>query len=154
MIKMLGGEYWQRHKVSAPHIPAEGVRVEPHEGIPSQDFYIWRAELDEEYPTNPAQLTRVKLSRAHSRPGEPKSSLPQEEAAPKPRRKPKVGPIIEVLEEMYPPHGDVPDTLTDTQLIGKIERHRPKLEDTFSRDSVRRARELTRKAALAVAAKK
>jgi hypothetical protein len=134
MIKMLGGEYWQRHKVCAPHIPAEGVRVEPYEGFSSQDFYIRRTELDEEYPTNPAPLTRVKLSRAHSRPGEPKSSLPQEEAAPNPRRKPKVGPIIEVLMEMYPPHGDVPDEppRTDTWLLGQIETRHPELADTFS----------------------
>ena len=42
---------WQRRAVHAPHIPAEGVRVEPYE---EGRFIIWRADLDREYPTNPA----------------------------------------------------------------------------------------------------
>jgi hypothetical protein len=67
---------------------------------------------------------------------------------PKPRYKPKVDPLIEALKEMYPPHGDVPDTphKTDTQILGRIEKFRPELEDTFSPDSVNRARKLTREA--------
>jgi hypothetical protein len=87
--------------------------------------------------------------------GEPVSAPPQEETAPKPRFKPKVDPIIEVLTELYPPHGDVPDTphRTDEWLLGKIELRRPELEDAFSPDSVGRARKLTRKAALAASPK-
>ena len=51
-IKMLfEGSDWQRRTVHAPHIPAEGVRVEPYE---EGRFFIWRADLDKEYPTNPA----------------------------------------------------------------------------------------------------
>jgi len=75
--------------------------------------------------------------------------------APKIRHKPKVDPLIEVLTELYPPHGDVPDTphRTDEWLLDKIERRRPELEDTFSPDSVGRARKLTRKAALAASQK-
>jgi hypothetical protein len=69
--------------------------------------------------------------------------------APKIRHKPKVDPLIDALKEMYSPHGDVPDTphRTDEWLLGKIEQHCPELEDTFSPDSVGRARKLTRKAA-------
>jgi hypothetical protein len=70
---------------------------------------------------------------------------------PKRRRKPTVDPLIEVLKELYPPHGDVPDTpfKSDTQILGQIETRRPQLADTFSPDSVNRARKLTREAALA-----
>jgi hypothetical protein len=82
--------------------------------------------------------------------GEPVSAPPREETAPKPRFKPKVDPIIEVLKEIYPPHGDVPDSpyRSDEWLLGRIEKHDRELEDTFSPDSVSRARKLTRKAAL------
>ena len=50
-IKMrLAASDWQRRTVHAPHNPAEGVGVEPYE---EGRFFIWRADLDREYPTNP-----------------------------------------------------------------------------------------------------
>jgi hypothetical protein len=51
-IKMLlEAPDWQQRTVCAPHIPAEGVRVEPYE---EGCFFIWRADLDEWYSANPA----------------------------------------------------------------------------------------------------
>jgi hypothetical protein len=119
--------------------------------------------------------------------------------------KPPLDPLIEVLKEMYPPHGDVPDvpprtegmslqldagiggfelpvgqrpamrcedllvgnaaihklpsfsmtgaTRSDAQILGQIERGRPEFEDTFSEDSVNRARKQTRETALAASKK-
>jgi hypothetical protein len=68
---------------------------------------------------------------------------------------PPLDPLIEVLKEMYPPHGDVPDVpaRSDAQLLGQIERHHPEFEDTFSEDSVSRARKQTRGTALAASKK-
>jgi hypothetical protein len=56
---------------------------------------------------------------------------------------------------MYPPNGDVPDVpaRSDAQLLGQIARHHPEFEDTFSEDSVNRARKQTRGTALAASKK-
>ena len=64
---------------------------------------------------------------------------------------PPLDPLIEVLKEMYPPNGDVPDVpaSSDAQILGQIERRRPEFEDIFSEDSVNRARKQTRETALA-----
>jgi len=64
-------------------------------------------------------------------------------------------PPIEVLKEMYPPNGDVPDVPArcDAQILGQIERRRPEFEDIFSEDSVNRARKQTRETALAASKK-
>jgi hypothetical protein len=76
----------------------------------------------------------------------------REKTTPKRRSKPKVDPLIVALKELYPPYGDVPDVpfKSDTQILGAIEKRRPELADTFSPDSVNRARKMTREAALAV----
>jgi hypothetical protein len=64
---------------------------------------------------------------------------------------PPLDTLIEVLKEMYPPHGDVPDlpARSDAQILGQIERRRPEFEDIFSEDAVNRARKQTRETALA-----
>jgi hypothetical protein len=69
---------------------------------------------------------------------------------------PSLDPLIEVLKEMYPPHGDVPDVppSSDAQILGQIERRRPEFEDTFSEESVNRARKQTRETALVLAGSK
>jgi hypothetical protein len=74
---------------------------------------------------------------------------------PKRRRKPKVDPLVKALVELYPPHGDVPDMppKSDVQILGQIERRHPELKETFSEDSVNRARKLTREAALTASEK-
>jgi hypothetical protein len=68
---------------------------------------------------------------------------------------PPLDPLIEVLKEMYPPNGDVPDVpvRTDAQILGQIERCRPEFEDIFSEDSVNRARNQTRETILAASKK-
>jgi hypothetical protein len=51
-IKMLlKGSDWQQRTVCAPLIPEEGVSVDPYE---EGRYFIWRAGLDERYPTSPA----------------------------------------------------------------------------------------------------
>jgi hypothetical protein len=47
-LKMLDAADWQQRTVCAPLIPAEGVRVEPYE---EGRWFVWRADLDEHYPT-------------------------------------------------------------------------------------------------------
>jgi hypothetical protein len=49
-IKHFEGPDWQQRTVRSPLRPAEGVRVEPYE---EGRWFIWRADLDREYPTNP-----------------------------------------------------------------------------------------------------
>jgi hypothetical protein len=68
---------------------------------------------------------------------------------------PPLDPLIEVLKEIYQPHGDVPDMppRSDAQILGQIERRRPEFEDTFNEDSVNRARKQTRETALAASEK-
>jgi len=68
---------------------------------------------------------------------------------------PPLDPLIDVLKEMYPPNGDVPDVpaRSDAQILGQIERCRPEFEDTFSEDAVNRARKQTRETALAASKK-
>jgi hypothetical protein len=46
-LKILDATDWQQRTVHAPLIPAEGVRVAPHE---EGRWFIWRADLDEHYP--------------------------------------------------------------------------------------------------------
>ena len=68
---------------------------------------------------------------------------------------PPLDPLIDVLKEMYPPNGEVPDVpvRSDAQILGQIERRRPEFEDTFSEDAVNRARKQTRETALAASKK-
>jgi len=53
--RLLEPSYWQQRAVRAPHIPAEGVTVEPYE---EGHFFIWGADLDEEYPVTAADRQR------------------------------------------------------------------------------------------------
>ena len=66
-IKMqLEASDWQQRAVHAPHNPAEGVRVEPYE---DGRFFIWRADLDREYPTNPASPATPSDQQLHAEGG-------------------------------------------------------------------------------------
>jgi len=49
--KLLEGSDWRQRCVRAPFRPAEGVRVEPYE---EGRWFISRADVDREYPANPA----------------------------------------------------------------------------------------------------
>jgi hypothetical protein len=84
----------------------------------------------------------------------PKPLIAREPATPG-GAEPPLDPLIEVLKEMYPPNGDVPDVpaRSDAQILGQIERGRPEFEDIFSEDSVNRARKQTRETALAASKK-
>ena len=79
-IKMLlEASDWQQRTVHAPHNPAEGVRVEPYE---EGRFFIWRADLDKEYPTNPATPASAADRQLYAE-GEPEpSQSPQAEQPP------------------------------------------------------------------------
>jgi hypothetical protein len=85
-IKMrLEAPDWQRRTVLAPHIPAEGVRVEPYE---EGRFVIWRADLDKEYPTNPATPASAADRQLYAADEPEPSQPPQAEQQPAAQRSP------------------------------------------------------------------
>jgi hypothetical protein len=126
----------------------------------------WREAVDRVgrhlgYPTENARLRIVRkcsieVHSATLRQVCPKPLIAREPATPGGTgAEPPLDPLIEVLKEMYPPNGDIPDVpaRSDAQILGQIERGRPEFEDIFSEDSVNRARKQTRETALAASKK-
>jgi hypothetical protein len=115
-IKMLlEGSDWQRRTVHAPHIPAEGVRVEPYE---EGRFFIWRADLDKGYPTNPATPAAAADRQLYAAGGSEPSQSPQaeHEAAAAPTSNAEVGPqhqpAAPVIADPAPAAGAAPPAVT------------------------------------------
>jgi hypothetical protein len=93
-IKLLEPSYWQQRTVCAPQIPAEGVRVEPYE---EGQFYIWRADLDEEYPITPVTAAdRQRYAEGGSEPAaRAEESIPEQAPPAEPPSEPKLAPPTE-----------------------------------------------------------
>jgi hypothetical protein len=64
--RLLEPSYWQQRSVHAPLNPAEGVTVKPSEE--EGQFFIWRADLDEEYPIRAARFPSWRAGAGGSRP--------------------------------------------------------------------------------------
>jgi hypothetical protein len=90
IVKLPDAAYWREHTVCAPHIAAEGVRVEPFE---EGRWFIWKADLEREYPTttSPAAADRQSPAagaepsqslQAARQPPQPSPAAPPDESAP------------------------------------------------------------------------
>jgi hypothetical protein len=91
---LLEPSYWQQRTVRAPHIPAEGVTVEPYE---EGHFFIWCADLDEEYPITPVTAAdRQRYAEGGSQPAACAEESILEQAPPAERPpEPKLAPPTE-----------------------------------------------------------
>jgi hypothetical protein len=89
--RLLEPSYWQQRAVRAPHIPAEGVTVEPYE---EGHFFIWGADLDEEYPVTAAD--RQRYAEGGSEPAaRAEESIPEQAPPAEPPPEPKLAPPTE-----------------------------------------------------------
>jgi hypothetical protein len=80
--KMLDAADWQQRTVCAPLIPAEGVRVAPHE---EGRWFIWRADLDEHYPITTAALLSASAQDREPSPSAAEADAPLSAAEPPPK---------------------------------------------------------------------
>jgi hypothetical protein len=92
--RLLEPSDWQQRTVRAAHIPAEGVWVEPYE---EGHFFIWRADLDEEYPITPVTAAdRQRYAEGGSEPAARAEESILEQASPaEPPPEPKLAPPTE-----------------------------------------------------------
>jgi hypothetical protein len=125
VIKMLPEpSYWLSRPVRAPQVPAEGVRVEPYE---EGTWFIWKADLDAEYPTNPT-TPAVVADRQLDAAGEsaPSQSLrqppPAVGARPEKRRGgPQSDRLDPVVRALYPPGGlPEPGRFTKPEIVRDV----------------------------------
>jgi hypothetical protein len=129
--RLLEPSYWQQRAVRAPLIPVEGVTVEPYE---EGQFFIWRADLDEEYPVTAAD--RQRYAEGGSEPAaRAEKSIPEQAPPAEPPPEPKPAPPTEpearteVVKALQIGPPESPETVQEPQ-------HKEALEEHVERDVV------------------